>query len=100
MLFTTKMPTQFTTSAKVQLISEAFNEYGTRGTFNGETAYLSVGDKIGRFSYFGFINHLKNDSQPMQFNTVNVSQTTGPQFRRHTGQGRVTPTSISRINLA
>lgn len=74
-LFTTKLPEHFTVTAKGQYFIENFREYGTNRSFNGHTAYLSVGDRRGKFSYFGFYNHLANESQPMTFNTVNVSST-------------------------
>jgi len=77
-LFTTKMPTSYHASAKGQLMFEDFSEYGTHETFRGETFYASVGDRRGTFSYFAYYNHLKNDSHPMSFNTINVSQTAVP----------------------
>jgi len=77
-LFTTQMPTHFTSTAKAQYFAEDFSEYATKGTYTGKTGYVSVGDRIGKFSYFAYVNHLDNDSQPMQFGTVNVSATTAP----------------------
>ena len=74
-LFTTQMPTHFSSSAKAQYFTEDFSEYATHGSYAGKTGYVSVGDRKGKFSYFAFVNHLDNNSQPMQFGTVNVSAT-------------------------
>lgn len=72
-LFTTSQPSQFTAQAKAQYFVEEFSEYATHRTFAGKTGYVSVGDRVGQFSCFAFVNHLDNDSQPMTFNTLNVS---------------------------
>ena len=77
-LFTTQMPTHFITTAKAQYFVEDFSEYATKGSYAGKTGYVSIGDRRGKFSYFAFVNHLDNDSQPMTFATVNVSATTAP----------------------
>jgi iron complex outermembrane recepter protein len=77
-LFTTSLPSRFTATAKAQYFVEDFSEYATKGTFSGKTGYVSVGDRQGKFSYFVFVNHLDNDSQPMTFNTANVSATSAP----------------------
>lgn len=77
-LISTKLPTRFLADAKVQYMAEDFHEYGTKDTFTGRTAYAALGDRLGKFSFFTFYNHLKNDSQPMTFATINQSLTAGP----------------------
>ncbi len=94
-LFTTTMPTAYTASAKVQYFSEDFSEYATRGTYTGKTAYVAAGDRYGKFSWFAFFNHLDNDSQPMQFGTVNVSATAAPGTGGTAVTGAVTDTDFS-----
>ena len=74
-LFTTQMPSHFSSTVKAQYFVEDFSEYATKGSYAGKTGYVSVGDRHGKFSYFAFVNHLDNDSQPMTFATVNNSAT-------------------------
>jgi len=74
-LFTTKQPAAFHASVKGQLLFHDFSEYGTRETLRGHTAYLSLGDRRGGFSWFAFYNHLKNDGHPQTFNTITRAQT-------------------------
>ena len=75
-LFSTQMPSQFSSTAKAQYFVQDFSEYTTKDTYAGKTGYVSIGDRRGKFSYFAFVNHLDNDSQPMTFATVNNSATT------------------------
>lgn len=89
-LFTTEMPTAFSVSARAQYFAQDFSEYATRGTYTGRTGYLSVGDRRGGFSWFAFVNHLDNASQPMQFGTVNVSSTSAPATGGRAVTGAVT----------
>ncbi|MGH8018630.1 MAG: TonB-dependent receptor [Opitutaceae bacterium] len=77
-LFTTKMPSRFLATAKTQFMAQTFNEYATGDTFTGHTAYLATGGKIGRYSFFAFVNRVDNDSQPMSFQTAGLSQTSAP----------------------
>ena len=44
-------------------------------TVNG---FISIGDKVGNFSYYAFYNHLNNQSASTQFWTVNDSATSSP----------------------
>lgn len=74
-LFTTKMPTQFTAEAKGQYFMHSFHEYRTEDDLHGSNAFVSVGDRIGNFSYYAFYNHLDNQSASTQFWTVNESAT-------------------------
>jgi iron complex outermembrane receptor protein len=94
-LFTTQMPTHFVATAKAQYFVEDFSEYATKDTFSGKTGYLSIGDRRGKFSYFAFVNHLDNNSQPMTFATVNHSATTGPGAGATAVTGAVTDTDFS-----
>ena len=94
-LFTTQMPTKFSAGAKAQYFVQDFSEYATKGTFAGRTGYVSVGDRIGKFSYFAFVNHLDNDSHPMTFATVNASATTAPGTGAAAVTGALTDTDFS-----
>lgn len=94
-LFTTQMPTRLSSTVKVQSFTEDFREFATDRRYAGKTAYASVGDRVGRFSYFAFVNHLDNDSQPMTFPLVNVSATTAPGTGGTPVSGAVTGTDFS-----
>lgn len=74
-LFTTKMPTQFIAEAKGQYFMHSFREYGTKDDLHGSNAFVSVGDRLGNFSYYTFYNHLDNRSASTQFWTINESAT-------------------------
>ncbi len=73
-LITTRMPDRFTADAKGQYFYHNFREYGTDEHLRGRSAYLSLGDKQGAWSYAGFYNHLDNVSATTQFATLNYSQ--------------------------
>jgi iron complex outermembrane receptor protein len=94
-LFTTQMPTRLTVTGKAQYFAEDFREYATNDTYSGRTGYLSYGDRRGKFSWFAFINHLANDSQPMTFATVNVSATAAPGTGGTAAAGALTDTDFS-----
>jgi len=74
-LFTTRMPTKFEADADVKGFTQHFSLYGVNGNFNGSETTVSIGDKIGNFSYLLGVNHLENTSQPLQFATLNQSTT-------------------------
>jgi len=99
-LFTTKMPAQSFVAAKGQYIVQDFSEYATKATFPGRTAYVAGGGSVGRLSFFGFFNRLDNDSQPMSFNTINVSQTAAPGTGAAATEGGINdvdPSNVARI---
>jgi iron complex outermembrane recepter protein len=75
-LFTTSLPSRPTASVQGQWFSQGFSEYGTRRDFIGRSAYVSVGDHRGRWSWFVSASRLENESHPMSFATVNVPATT------------------------
>lgn len=77
-LFTTSMPTGFSAHLKGQFFQHDFDEYGTHDRLSGSTVFASVGDRIGRFSYYALYNHLDNRSASTQFWTINRSTTTAP----------------------
>ncbi len=77
-LITTKMPSEFTASATGQYFYHNFREYGTDDHLHGSTGFVSIGDRVGKFSYYAFVNHLDNQSASTQFWTVNTSATAAP----------------------
>lgn len=94
-LFTTKLPAAFHASARTQLLFQDFSEYGTDEIFRGETAHVSIGDRRGKFSYFAFYNRVANDSHPMSFNTINVSQTADPGIGAARAGGSIAENNFS-----
>ncbi len=94
-LFTTKMPTQAEAAAKVQYFRHSFDQYGTHDDLRGSTAFLSAGGRQGKFSWYGFYNHLDNLSASTQFWTINNSATTAPGAGGTTVTGASTDTDFS-----
>ncbi|MPW21549.1 TonB-dependent receptor [Paraburkholderia sp. CNPSo 3157] len=74
-LITTRMPTKFEATADVKAFTQHFDLYGVNQNFNGTEASATIGDRIGRFSWFIGANHLENTSQPLQFATLAQSTT-------------------------
>nr|WP_143107337.1 TonB-dependent receptor [Burkholderia pseudomallei] len=74
-LITTRMPTKFEATADVKAFTQHFDLYGVNRNFNGTEASATIGDRIGKFSYFIGANHLENTSQPLQFATLAQSTT-------------------------
>ncbi len=94
-LFTTKMPSQFTASAKAQYFAHHFREYGTDDDLSGTSAFVSLGDRRGKFSYYAFYNHLDNESASTQFWTINNSATAAPGTGGLATTGASTDTDFS-----
>lgn len=74
-LITTQMPTKFEADANLKAFTQHFNLYGVNRNFNGSEASASIGNRIGKFSFFIGANHLENTSQPLQFATLAQSTT-------------------------
>ena len=63
----TRMPTKFEAHASVQGFAQNFALYGTDKTTNGHHETFSVGNKINDVRFWFGLDHLENESQPMQF---------------------------------
>jgi len=74
-LITTHMPSRFEADANVKAFTQHFSLYGVNRNFNGSEASTSIGNRIGKFSFFIGANHLENTSQPLQFATLAQSTT-------------------------
>ena len=74
-LMTTRMPTKFEGSADVKGFTQHFDLYGVNRNFSGTESSATIGDRIGKFSFFLGANHLENTSQPLQFATLAQSTT-------------------------
>ena len=94
-LFTTKEPAQTESSAKVQYFTHNFREYGTNDDLHGSSVFLSAGGRTGKFSYYGFYNHLDNLSATTTFSTINNSATAAPATGGNAVTGAYTDTDFS-----
>ncbi len=103
-LISTRMPNKFEADADVKAFTQHFSLFGVNQNFNGSEASASIGDRIGKFSYFLGVNHLENTSQPLQFATLAKSSTpakagdtpvTGAYFYNNQTN---TPTAVLGVN--
>ncbi|HVU34563.1 MAG TPA: TonB-dependent receptor [Opitutaceae bacterium] len=94
-LFTTSMPTRLMAEAKGQYFYHEFREFGTDENLHGKTAFVSVGNKIGKFSYYTFYSRLDNESASTQFWTINNSATSAPGSGGTVVTGAKTDTDFS-----
>lgn len=74
-LISTRMPTQFEANADVKAFTQHFDLFGVNRNFNGSQASATLGNRIGKFSFFIGANHFENTSQPLQFATLAKSNT-------------------------
>ncbi len=44
-----------------------FNAYGFEGQLDGHKTFLAIGNRLGRFSFYGSYNHLNTQGQPQTF---------------------------------
>lgn len=63
----TRMPEKFEANVETSGFFQDFKLYGTDETYGGFKTHFSVGDKVGKFSYFAFYDHLSSDSQPQTY---------------------------------
>ncbi len=74
-LFTTGFPDSFMASVKTSLFFNDYEEYGTDDVYRGHTAAVSIGDRVGRFSWFAFYNRLENESNPTDYRETLLAAT-------------------------
>lgn len=72
---TTRMPDHFEADADIKGFTQHFDLFGINRNFSGAQTSATLGDRIGKFSYFVGANHLENTSQPLQFSTLAQSTT-------------------------
>jgi iron complex outermembrane receptor protein len=61
----TRMPEKFEAEMNVTGMFQDMHRGGRKELLSGFTTFLSGGDRVGKFSVYGFYNHLDNDGQPM-----------------------------------
>ncbi|HEX4097428.1 MAG TPA: TonB-dependent receptor plug domain-containing protein, partial [Caulobacteraceae bacterium] len=62
---TTRMPTRFEASGTIEGAAQAFSQYGTDRTFPTGRISATVGDRIGKLSFWLSAFHLDTESQPL-----------------------------------
>jgi iron complex outermembrane receptor protein len=72
---TTRMPQKFEAGVDTNFASQSFGKYGTSDTFSAQQYSATLGDKVGKFSWFLSANHLDSESQPITFGTIAQSTT-------------------------
>jgi iron complex outermembrane receptor protein len=69
-VLTTRQPTAFEGSARVQYFSQHYEDAGYSGTYSGHQESAWLGNKVGDWTYSIGVNRLQNNSQPMQYLTL------------------------------
>jgi iron complex outermembrane receptor protein len=67
---TTHMPSKLEVHAKLDMFGENFNLYGTDKNFIGKHGAVSVGNKVGDWSFWLSGDHLDNTSHPTDFTSA------------------------------
>jgi iron complex outermembrane recepter protein len=64
---TTKMPEEFGMDMEVMGMVQDSHRFGRDEVLTGHKEFISAGNKIGKWSVYGFYNHLENEGQPQSF---------------------------------
>jgi iron complex outermembrane receptor protein len=75
MSIATRMPEKFEAHASAQTFVQGFKLYGTDEHYHGNHLTASFGNKVNDFSFWLGADYLKNEGQPMNFSTANLSST-------------------------
>jgi iron complex outermembrane receptor protein len=67
--YVTRMPTRFEAHAKLAASVQPFRLYGTDDTYRGRQGSVSLGNRIGAWSWFLDLSRLSSDGQPLTFPT-------------------------------
>lgn len=67
---TTRMPDKLEITAKQSVALQDFSLWGTSRLFHTETTNVSVGDKVGDFSWFVAANYAHGTTQPLTYVTA------------------------------
>ncbi|PUE29043.1 TonB-dependent receptor [Limnohabitans sp. JirII-29] len=81
--YVTRMPTAFEAHMKVSAFNQHFDAYNTNSHFGGANASVTLGSKVGDWSYWFNVNRLDSSGQPMVF--VRATPTTGVTGTRVNG---------------
>jgi iron complex outermembrane receptor protein len=65
--YLTRMPTKFEAHARLSGFSQGFKQYGTDSSRRGQQGSFSIGDKVGKLSWWLSASRQDNDGQPIAF---------------------------------
>ncbi|MTW12394.1 TonB-dependent receptor [Pseudoduganella eburnea] len=71
--YVTRMPKQFEAHARVGYVYQPFDLYNTNMTSTARQASMSLGDRVGAWSWFVSVNRTDSDGQPQTYTTRAVS---------------------------
>jgi iron complex outermembrane receptor protein len=71
--YVTRMPTRFEAHAKLVASRQHFALYGSSDSFSGEQLSVSLGDRVGKWSWFSEVSRNDSEGQPLTFPTRLVS---------------------------
>jgi iron complex outermembrane receptor protein len=71
--YVTRMPKQFEAHARVGYVYQPFELYNTNMTSTARQASMSLGDRVGAWSWFVSVNRTDSDGQPQTYTTRTVS---------------------------
>jgi iron complex outermembrane receptor protein len=74
--YVTRMPTRFEAHAKLVLTHQPFQLYRTDNSFTGRQMSVSLGNRVGAWSWFFDLSRIDSDGQPLTFVTRTVSSGT------------------------
>ena len=93
-LISTRLPDHFEAHAKFDMFGQQFNLYGTNQSYRGTHSSVSLGNKVGAWSYQLTADHLDNQGHPQTFGTANQATVSGaPAFTSVSGAQRDLDTS-------
>jgi iron complex outermembrane receptor protein len=67
--YITRMPTRFEAHAKFAYSRQPFQLYGTDTTYSGRQGSMSLGDRVGRWSWYLDVSRVDSEGQPLTFPT-------------------------------
>jgi iron complex outermembrane receptor protein len=67
--YVTRMPSRFEAHAKFAYSRQPFQLYGTDTTYSGRQGSMSLGDRVGRWSWYLDVSRLDSEGQPLTFPT-------------------------------
>jgi iron complex outermembrane receptor protein len=67
--YVTRMPTRFEAHAKVVASRQHFSLYGSSNSYNGKQMSVSLGNRVGKWSWFADVSRNDSEGQPLTFPT-------------------------------
>jgi iron complex outermembrane receptor protein len=92
LMITTRQPDKLETTVKQTEAFQTFNMYNTNGTYSTSNTAATIGDKVGKLSFFLSANREESFSQPLQFVTSATNVAFAgviPQYNKQGGQANV-----------